>query len=58
MLHSRRKQLENPVSELESKQPGRRSIWPEAALTLGISLTLAWAIVIGYGLVRLVEYVI
>ena len=46
------------MSELESKPRRRLSIWPEAVLTLGISLTVAWAIVIGYGLVKLVEYAI
>ena len=29
--------------------------WPEAVITFAISLTTAWAILLGYGLVRLVR---
>jgi hypothetical protein len=32
--------------------------WPEAIIALGVSMSGAWAILMGYGLVRLVQYVI
>ena len=32
--------------------------WPEAIIALGLSISGAWAILMGYGLVRLVQYVI
>jgi hypothetical protein len=37
---------------------GRREIWPAAVITFGLSLTAAWVILLGYGLVRLVELAI
>jgi hypothetical protein len=32
--------------------------WLEAIIALGLSISGAWAILMGYGLVRLVQYVI
>lgn len=32
--------------------------WPEAMIALGLSLTVAWACVLGYGLVKILELVI
>jgi hypothetical protein len=47
------------MSNLDSTPPGRhKAIWPEAVITLGVSLTVAWAILIGYGLIRLIEHAI
>ena len=46
------------MSELQAERPKRDPFWPAAVITFGISLTAAWTIVIGYGLVRLVDYVI
>ena len=36
----------------------RNSFWAGAIVTFGISLSAAWVILIGYGLIRLVEHVI
>ena len=42
------------MTELQSKLPVRNDpFWPAAVITLGISLTTAWVILLGYGLVRL-----
>jgi hypothetical protein len=36
----------------------RDPFWAAAMVTFGISLTAAWVILIGYGLIRLVEHVV
>jgi hypothetical protein len=36
-------------------QPSGRPFWPVAVIVFGLSLTAAWAILLGYGLVRLIE---
>jgi hypothetical protein len=36
----------------------REPLWPVAVVTFGLSLTVSWTILIGYALVRLVEYAI
>jgi hypothetical protein len=36
----------------------RNSFWAAAIVIFGISLSTAWVILIGYGLIRLVEHVI
>ena len=45
--------LSNPAA-----QQVRREIWPAAVITVGIGLTAACVILLGYGLVRLVELAI
>jgi len=32
--------------------------WPAAVIVFGLSLTASWAILLGYGLIKLVEYAI
>ena len=47
------------MTELQSELPVRNDpFWPAAVIALGISLTTAWVILLGYGLVRLVELAI
>ena len=36
-------------------QQVRREIWPAAAITFGLVLTVAWVCVLGYGLIELVR---
>ena len=38
--------------------PKREAFWPAAVVTLGISLTAAWVMLLGYGLVKLIELAI
>ena len=45
------------VSDLPLK-PSARPLWPAAMIVLGFSLTAAWVILLGYGLVRLVMHAI
>ena len=33
----------------------RDPIWPAAAVTLGLGLTAAWVILLGYGLIKIIE---
>jgi hypothetical protein len=47
------------MTELQSELPVRNDpFWPAAVITFGLSLTAAWVILLGYGLVRLVELAI
>ena len=41
-----------------AKQLSRTSIWPRVAVLLGFGLTAAWVVVLGFGIVALVNYVI
>ena len=42
------------MTELQSELPVRNDpFWPAAVITFGLSLTAAWVILLGYGLVRL-----
>ena len=34
----------------------QRPVWPLALIVLGLALTLAWLSIVGYGLIKLVEY--
>jgi hypothetical protein len=34
---------------------GRRPVWPAVLVAFGLVLTLLWASVLGYGLIRLIE---
>jgi hypothetical protein len=44
------------MTEITSEVPVRRGpFWPQAVITLGLSLTAAWVILLGYGLVKLIE---
>ena len=44
------------MTEIQFEQPVRREpFWPAALITFGLSLTAAWVILLGYGLVRLIE---
>jgi hypothetical protein len=36
----------------------REPLWPEAVVAVGLGLSAVWTILLGYGLVRLVELVI
>jgi hypothetical protein len=46
------------MTEFELRAPSRHPIWPAAAITFGLSLTVSWMILLGYGLVRLIELAI
>ena len=47
------------MTELQPERPVRNDpFWPAAVITFGISLTAAWVILLGYGLVRLVDLAI
>jgi len=47
------------MSQLELEaQPQSRPLWPAAVILLGLGLTLIWTLLLGYGLVRIVEAVI
>ena len=37
-------------------QPSRPSLWPVAVVVFGAGLTVSWAVLLGYGIVRLIEY--
>lgn len=39
-------------------EPFIQRVWPQAIVGLGFSLSVAWTILLGYGLIRLVETVI
>ena len=39
-------------------EPFIQRVWPPALVGLGLSLSVAWTIGLGYGLFRLVEWVI
>jgi hypothetical protein len=44
------------MTELELQTPGRKGqFWPAAVITLGIVLTVGWVILLGFGLVKLIE---
>ena len=36
----------------------KEPIWPAAVITFGLSLTAAWVILLGYGLVKLAKHAI
>jgi hypothetical protein len=42
------------VSELPLN-PSAQPLWPAAVIVFGLSLTVSWVILLGYGLVRLIE---
>ena len=47
------------MTEIQSELPVRREpFWPAALITFGLSLTAAWVILLGYGLVRLIGFAI
>jgi hypothetical protein len=46
------------MTELGAGPPKRDPFWAAAIVTFGITLTAAWAILLGYGLFKLVEHVI
>ena len=46
------------MTEYELRVPSRQPIWPAAVITFGISLTVSWMILLGYGLIRLIELAI
>lgn len=33
----------------------RDPLWPAAVVTLGVGLTAAWVILLGYGLIKIIE---
>lgn len=45
------------MSVLQSP-PRQEAVWPAAAIVVGLSLSLSWVLLLGYGLFRLVEYAI
>jgi hypothetical protein len=65
---SRNAYMQSPATHLyDSSQraahiaaPKRRtvSIWPEAVIALGLSLSATWTILLGYGLVKLIRLAI
>jgi hypothetical protein len=46
------------MSNLASGPPKPDPFWAAAIVTFGISLTAAWVILLGYGLIKLVQHVI
>jgi len=47
------------MTELQSELPVRNDpFWPAAVITLGMGLTAAWVILLGYGLVKLIKLAI
>ena len=47
------------MTELQSELRAQNDpFWPAAVITFGLSLTAAWVILLGYGLVRLIELAI
>jgi hypothetical protein len=47
------------MTELQTKLPVRNErFWPAAVITCGIGLTVTWVILLGYGIVRLIELAI
>jgi len=45
------------MSEIQIKVPDR-PFWPAAVITIGISLTISWTILLGYGAFKLIEFAI
>ena len=44
------------MTEIPLELPVRREpFWPQAVIMFGLSLTAAWVILLGYGLVKLIE---
>jgi hypothetical protein len=44
------------MTEISSELPVRREpFWPQAVITFGLGITAAWVILLGYGLVKLIE---
>ena len=43
---------------LTQTQPHRVPLWPGALIVIGVSLTLSWVLVLGYGVLKLIEIVI
>jgi hypothetical protein len=41
-----------------ASKPFIHSAWPQAVVGLGLSLSVAWTVLLGYGLIRLVESLI
>ena len=40
---------------LTQTQPHRVPLWPGAVIAIGLSLTLSWVLVLGYGVLKLIE---
>ena len=45
------------MSEIQLKAPDP-PLWPAVVITIGISLTISWTLLLGYGVFRLVELAI
>jgi len=45
------------MSVLQSP-PRQNSVWPAAAIAVGLGLSLSWVLLLGYGLFRLVAYAV
>lgn len=46
------------VVQRESLGQQRRPFWPRVVVTVGLGLTVAWVILLGYGFIRLIELAI
>ena len=46
------------MSELKSQARIRHPVWPVALISLGISLTVVWMGVLGYGIYKLIDLAI
>ncbi|MGA7683109.1 MAG: hypothetical protein WCA54_23290 [Pseudolabrys sp.] len=46
------------MSNLKLEPPVRHPIWPAAVVIFGFSLSAVWVGLLGYGLIKLVEYAI
>ena len=44
------------MSNLKLESPVRHPIWPVAVVIFGFSLSAVWVGLLGYGLIKLVEY--
>ena len=44
--------------DFQAIPPRRHEIWPEAVIAFALGVNAAWVILLGYGVVELVEFVI
>ena len=46
------------AADFHATQAPTHEIWPEAVIAFAIGVNAAWVILLGYGLVKLIEFVI
>ena len=47
-----------PKTREPAQSTRRRQVWPKVVITFGIGLSVAWPILLGYGMTKLIEMVI